>query len=86
MQCVSILLALEFTDDVSLFNSFLTDDNTERFCGQCRPQIRLHKMCSLISDLHCPRFHSRLELTLSQTTNFGLFQTERVCRPQFEIL
>ena len=24
-------------------------------------------------------------LTLSQTTNFRLFQTERVCRPQFQI-
>ena len=27
-----------------------------------------------------------LYLTLSQTTNFGLFQTERVCRRQFQIL
>ena len=25
------------------------------------------------------------ELTLSQTTNFGLSQTERVCRRQFQI-
>ena len=24
-------------------------------------------------------------LTLSQTTNFGLFQTQRVCRRQFQI-
>ena len=24
-------------------------------------------------------------LTLSQTTNFGVFQTERVCRRQFQI-
>ena len=25
------------------------------------------------------------KLTLSQTTNFGLFQSERVCRRQFQI-
>ena len=37
-------------------------------------------MCSLISDLHCPR----KTLNLSQTTNFRLFQTERVCRRQFK--
>ena len=39
-----------------------------------------------------PKFFSLSEtfppfqlLTLSQTTNFGLFQTERVCRRQFQI-
>ena len=29
--------------------------------------------------------HRFVHLTLSQTTNFGLFQTERVCRQQFQI-
>ena len=28
--------------------------------------------------------NERFRLTLSQTTNFGLFQTERVCRQQFQ--
>ena len=30
-------------------------------------------------------YHLQMPLTLSQTTNFGLFQTERVCRRQFQI-
>ena len=24
-------------------------------CGKCRSEIRLQRMCSLISDLHCPQ-------------------------------
>ena len=43
-------------------NAFLTVDDTRSICGQCRPEIRLHILCSLISDLHCPHFHSRLFL------------------------
>ena len=59
------------------------------FCGQCRSKIRLHRMCSLIFDLHCPSriylYQKKNTLTLSQTTKFRLFQTQRLCRRQFQI-
>ena len=29
--------------------------DVERKCGQCRSEIRLHILCSLMSDLHCPQ-------------------------------
>ena len=29
--------------------------NLEHKCGQCGSEIRLHVLCSLISDLHCPQ-------------------------------
>ena len=32
-----------------------------------------------------PKMHYNSRLTLSQTTNFGPGQTERVCRRQFEM-
>ena len=41
-------------------------------------------------DLYCPQKLSMLYLpmhmlTLSKTTNFRLFQSERICRQQFQI-
>ena len=33
-----------------------------------------------INDSEEEAFRNMVRLTLSQTTNFGLFQTERVCR------
>ena len=35
--------------------------------------------------LDCQMKHFPVSLTLSQMTNFRLFQTERFCRPQFHI-
>ena len=40
----------------------------------------------MLSIWSCPKFcHLVKELTLSQTTNFTLYQTDRLCRLQFQI-
>ena len=60
------------------------------FFGQRRSEIRQHVSSSLIMDLQRSQNVLQLAqqpqgLTLSQMTNFRLFQTERVCRQQFQI-
>ena len=41
-------------------NSFLTGDQRRSFYRQCISEVRLHFLCSLISDLHRPNFLSGL--------------------------
>ena len=47
-----------FTDYVSLTLSLLM--TTQELLWTVKIKIRLHRTCSLISNLHCPRFHSGL--------------------------
>ena len=47
-----------------------------------------HEICQELTDLNCHfarKLIESLTLTLSQTTSFRLFQTERVCRRQFQM-
>ena len=56
---------LETLKNKGLFGKGLTItvDDTGSFCGQCRSEIRLQGMCSLLSDLHCPLQCSRSFIT-----------------------
>ena len=53
--------------------------------GQRTNKLRdeVTKGVCIIAPIDCYSGYSHLQLTLSQTTNFRLFQTERVCRRQF---
>ena len=47
-------------------------------------EIAYNKQFSFSHNVFYSIYHLFFVLTLSQTTNFGLFQTERDCKRQFE--
>ena len=53
-------------------DSFLTDVDTRSFCRQCRLRPD-YRMCSLMSDLHCPDLCSRLYLNHFSSCNGSIF-------------
>ena len=70
----------------------LPNATMDLFCGSCRARSACTYVQSDLA-LHSPPFFvivsgkkpNQCYLTLSQTTNFGLFQTQTACRRQFHI-
>ena len=56
---------------------------TRKFLAQ--NNIKVLPWPAISFDIYCIDINAIENLTLSQMTNFRLFQTETVCRPQFQI-